>query len=282
MQSLSRLPKQTFGQLIRTEREKQGLSHRDIAVRCGVDRATAKAWEDDQAVPDRFELKKLFGTCQRLRHYVHLLPATLGAQATSDAVADQNPLPSQLAPIAPPAPAPPKTFGEALRRARLHEGFTQEEVGELVDVSGQAVGAWETDKVAPIKEHLDRLLALFPLENAPLPDSQDIPKPVGGRGADRDPYVYNEQKQETPMQNPPISKPPTVAAPPVTPNAAHAIGAISAHPRPGLDKWALIRWGRLVHSLKSAENATQFTDFLAEAKDAGMTLAEVLEALREP
>lgn len=92
---------------------------------------------------------------------------------------------SSAAAPAPPAPAPsaPKTFGEALRRAREVEGLTQEELGQFVGVTQPVVSKWELDEFAPIQKHLEALRDLLPaLKTAPAPDSRDIEKPVGMTG----------------------------------------------------------------------------------------------------
>lgn len=286
--ALSRLPKLSFGALIKEERERQGLSHRDISVRCSVDRETVKSWERGESFPTRIELKKLFGSLQRLRHYVHLLPTAVQHEATADAKASGAPLPEQLAPIASAVLPFPKTFGEALKRARLHEGLGQDELGEMISVTGQAVSYWETETNTPILDHYNALLDLLPALNAaPKPVTRDIDKPGGYHTGERssEPEIavnfYDEQPTKENMQGSRgsqghISAPTDVAPIRPAPKPAEIVNEDQQM------RHALIRWGRLVHALKTQPNAHLFTDFLAEANDAGMTLADVISALDNP
>ncbi len=72
------------------------------------------------------------------------------------------------------------TFGEVLKAERTAANLSQEELGRMLDVTGNAVTRWEHDEFAPVKENLDKLMSLFPaLAKAPAPGSQDIPKPIG-------------------------------------------------------------------------------------------------------
>lgn len=266
--AISRLPRLTFGELLRIERTKQGLSHRDIAVRVGVDRALVGRWEANEEVPDRFQLKKLFGTCQRLRHYVHLLPVDTQNQARFDMTESGEAMPKQLAAIEAEPCSAPTTFGEALRLARLRSGLGQDELGELVSVTGQAVSAWETETNTPIMSHYEALCDLMPeLRAAPRPkEIRNIDKPDGGRGVERQMTEHETRKEEPTMNVKMIAPTPKLAA----------------EELPALDKFALIRWGRLVHALRSRDDIAQVTDFLAEANDAGLTLEEVIACLADP
>jgi transcriptional regulator with XRE-family HTH domain len=310
--ALSKLPKQTFGNLIQLEREKQGLSHRDIAVRCGVEREVVKTWERDEAIPGRLEMKKLLGSMQRLKHYMHLLPAERHDQTLEDHKECYGvDAPEQLAPIAPPLPPPPKTFGEALKRLRVHEGLSQEELGEMMKVTGQAISAWENGHVVPILDHYKMLLDLIPdLKHAPSPksDFRDIGKvsppgrPAGGSGFSVKEIVAIFPDLAEPEDEfdtgtlalslePPTKEKKTMQRSPVSPPSSQPISRNQPKPEPPKSadapvnndmRYALIRWGRLVHALRSREDAHVFTDFLAEASDAGMTLKDVIEALGEP
>ena len=73
-----------------------------------------------------------------------------------------------------------QTFGSALRWCREREKLTRVDLGELLEVHPTAIAWWEDGSAAPIKKHLDRLLAEFTtLREAPIPASRDIPKPAG-------------------------------------------------------------------------------------------------------
>ena len=47
-----------------------------------------------------------------------------------------------------------KTIGERIRAARKAKGLSQEQLGEKLDISFQAVSSWETGKFIPDSEHL--------------------------------------------------------------------------------------------------------------------------------
>ena len=49
------------------------------------------------------------------------------------------------------------TVGDRIRKARLAHGISQEKLGELLDVSFQAVSTWETGKCVPDTDHLPAL-----------------------------------------------------------------------------------------------------------------------------
>ena len=50
-----------------------------------------------------------------------------------------------------------KTIGERIRAARKAKGLSQEQLGEKLDISFQAVSSWETGKFIPDSEHLPAL-----------------------------------------------------------------------------------------------------------------------------
>lgn len=262
--ALANLKRQSFGDVLKQEREAAGLSHYDLSCRVGVSKATVKSWETSEAFPDRFEMKKLVGSMRKLRHFIHLLPTSTQHQVESDMKASGDVIPPQLAPIAPPPPSF-QTFGEALRHERLSEGLGQDELGELVGVTGQAVSAWENGVNDPITSHYDGLVLLLPaLRQAPKPESRDIDKPNGGAGQEKPRPVSEEEPMN--HRSPALRNVPT--APPSE--------------RAPAFKAALIQWGRLVHALKSHPDIHLLTEFLAEANAAGMTLPEAMAALADP
>ena len=50
-----------------------------------------------------------------------------------------------------------KTIGERIKAARKAKGLSQEQLGEKLDISFQAVSSWETGKFIPDSEHLPAL-----------------------------------------------------------------------------------------------------------------------------
>ncbi len=181
----------TFGDVMRAFRERADISHRDIAGKCGVSRAEVKAWERGIAYPTSGrQTRALCDMMPQLKHYLLLLPAEQRIAARtemgiptapvhrSDAIPIETAMPSSD--FLPPPLAPPSTFGEALRRARIHEGMNQEEVGELVGVVVSTISDWERDEHAPVVDNYTKLVEIFSaLKDAPRPDSLDRDKPVG-------------------------------------------------------------------------------------------------------
>jgi transcriptional regulator with XRE-family HTH domain len=172
----------TFGEALRQTRTDRGYSHRDLSDRVGVRQEIVRQWEAGETIPNAQQLKRLYGTLPRLQFYDSLLPHEPPPKGEDKRAAFAEPLVSS-----PDASVKPKTFGEALRRARVAEELDQDGLGSLLDVTGQAVSAWELDVANPILAHYDQLAVLFPsLALAPKPHAQDIDKPDGGKGAPRD------------------------------------------------------------------------------------------------
>lgn len=188
----------TFGDVLLEEREKLGLSHRAVAQRVGTDRITVRKWEEDEDRPNAFQAKKLFGTFARLRHYVHLLHSQVSRDRIREvAVAEKEPLPEQL-----PAPAIVReevasSFGEALRRARVHEGLTQMDVADLLGVANSVVSSWERGAYQPVLTNYAVLLDVFPgLAHEARPKCHRGEKPSGGWKARRDEALVGVVREE--------------------------------------------------------------------------------------
>ena len=180
----------SFGEHLRRERMARRVSHFEVGERCGVDKQVVQQWELDRAEPSRYELQRL----------VELFPAITrflppGAGFYAEPANLQNGPPPEA-----PEPEPPKTFGAALAQLRLAEGMTQDELAELLGVTGQAISHWEIDRNAPVLVHYRALLDLFPdLALAPEPPVQDIEKPNGGEGVERSvavaPFTLDDAKK---------------------------------------------------------------------------------------
>ena len=54
-----------------------------------------------------------------------------------------------------------KIFGERLRELRLDRKMTQVEVGKILNVSGNTIYSWETDKQEPSMSTLLKLCDIF-------------------------------------------------------------------------------------------------------------------------
>lgn len=70
------------------------------------------------------------------------------------------------------------TFGKRLRVARLAKGYTQAQLGEMVDVSDAAVRMWESDRREPDIERIRLLAAALDVSIeqlfGPSPGSSDV------------------------------------------------------------------------------------------------------------
>ena len=199
----------TFGEALKRVRMDYGYSHAKVAVLIGKSKDVIKEWENGESFPVGRDIARLKGNMPKIQPWMSLIPRMpkrLGelTDIQIDQVVDAL-VPPEPPPELPTHPAP-KTFGAWLAMERLSEGVDQEELGELLGVTGQAVSAWETEKAVPVKENYDRLLALFPaLVRAPEPEWRDIPKPDGGAGIPRNEgnlHATGPRKFEVPIPAP--------------------------------------------------------------------------------
>lgn len=186
-------PKRQLGELIQRARVAREFSHRDLAVQCGTDPTRVKDWESGIHVPRGHEWARLKGMLYTLRPASHVWQAALrvaegAATADSEARIDQQEsqqeAPVPVNDIEPPEPPPlqdPRTqtsFGAALRIARLNIGFTQDELGQFLDVTGTSISAWETETNTPVLDNYNRLVDALPeLRDCVPPGVQNIQKP---------------------------------------------------------------------------------------------------------
>lgn len=89
------------------------------------------------------------------------------------------------------------TFGRALSAARVAATYSQDDIGALLEVTGQAVSAWEVGTAAPVREHYEELLRMFPeLKTAPEPEWRDIAPPDGGKGIPRGARSWSDRLRD--------------------------------------------------------------------------------------
>ncbi len=186
----------SFGHALRFLRIKKGLSHHDLADRVGVKQHLVKEWENEISTPSVVHVKKLCGTLPMVRHFLNTLP--LGYDVlirdtrpedfghrvlrTDEAIeAERQELNNELKELKTNTFA--ETFGGCLKFCRLEEGLSQDELGEAVGVTGQAVSAWESDIASPVRENYEKLKSMFvKLVDAPTPPMQNRAMPDGGKG----------------------------------------------------------------------------------------------------
>jgi transcriptional regulator with XRE-family HTH domain len=221
----------SFGQALRNLRGERGLSARELSARIGVSQDVVRQWESDESIPSALQLKKLYGTFPRLKFFESVFAGQHAVRTPGDAAVASEEPPLDV----PDQPALPSTFGDALRGARIAEGLDQDALGGLLDVTGQAVSAWEHDIANPILAHYDQLRLLFPtLASAPKPHAQNIEKPDGGKGAARDSSNRPSPSASYPdrtFDSVPTSSPPRSPALAI-PDGAARIAAIGMVPPP--------------------------------------------------
>lgn len=186
-----------FGDALRAVRMHVGIDHAKLAQMVGRDKRVIKRWENGDDFPTGRDIGRLCGSLPKVRPYLNLIP-----KDEKTTVADQIAVVRLIQEAGPRStdeenaifcPPPAKTFGEALARERLHQGLSQDEIGELVGVAQQTVSAWESEIVAPVKENYAKLLDLMPaLKISPEPASRDIPKPPGNVGHQAPPRATRE------------------------------------------------------------------------------------------
>lgn len=170
----------SFGQNLKRERLAIGFTVSDMADRCRVSRATYSDWEADIQTPSLRDFKAIVVSMRRMRFY----PPTYTDRVYPDRVE------SEIASIVEdvlPVPMPTAietqhmTFGQALLNEMQIEDVEHEVIADLCQVSTPAVRWWCSDVNAPILEHYNKLLGIFPrLHQAPRPPSKDMEKPNRG------------------------------------------------------------------------------------------------------
>ena len=187
-----------LGQVIQRARVARGLSHREVGDRCGVSPDVSKAWESGELVPTSREWARLTNMVHRGLRVDAMLWRDARARLTSPRDAENDM--QRAATYATSAEArldfdpearidsePPEmpraedatTVGEALRRARIIEGVTQEDIAALVGVGDSSVSTWELGNGMPVRENFDKLVQLVPTLERWRADCADRSKPPG-------------------------------------------------------------------------------------------------------
>lgn len=148
-------------------------------------------------------------------------------------------------------------FGVALYLERTGRSMTAVEVGNLLNVSDNAVLRWEGGVNAPVHENYVKLCELFPaLRKAQLPASKNAEKPVGNRSR------KEEMTQTTPTATPAPSFP-TQAEQPA--------------PSGGLKN--LLSSMKMLAAVNASPDAVAFKNLLRQAAQDNMSASEVLALL---
>jgi transcriptional regulator with XRE-family HTH domain len=179
-------------------RVRRGLSYGELADRTGVSKRDMMAFRKGAGIPTPRQFCRLrnvvFRELAPYREDLEVQWDRAGADATETghdvldgaAMRDAEVALEDAHVTVTPTAEDAATFGEALRRARVVEGMSQDELGQLLGVTGQAVAHWESERNAPVRDSYSKLLDLFPvLARCPAPPTQDIAVPDGGRGGAR-------------------------------------------------------------------------------------------------
>jgi transcriptional regulator with XRE-family HTH domain len=273
-----------FGAALRKAREERGSSVANMSKSLAVSKDDVRAWEAGHLAPSKLELKQLLAFAPELRRFEADLRAENYQAAPQDV---EVPEPVFKTPPLPPAvvvtPAPrPKTFGVALRAARLAADVTQDAIAQLTGNTQATVSAWELDEVCPVLENYEKLVDLFPeLRDAPAPDSKDIDKPPGPAGMSF--AVVRGPSEEPPARAPigtraspqrfsPAAEPPPPLEEPPMPESSTPASAIPIEP--------FLRWTQASASLRiDAQTRDTLRDLLKAAGDLGLSLEAVAQAL---
>jgi transcriptional regulator with XRE-family HTH domain len=177
-------------------RARRGLSYSELAERTGVSKRDMMAFCKGAGIPTPRQFCRLRNVVFReLAPYREDLEVQWDRAGTADDINEvtdrrehtvEDGAMLEAAMRTPTLAEDATWFGEALRRARVAEGMSQEELGQLLGVTGQAVAHWESERNAPVRDSYSKLLDLFPvLARCPAPPTQDIAVPDGGRGDTR-------------------------------------------------------------------------------------------------
>ena len=200
-------PRRQFGELVQRARVGMEFTHHDLADGCGVPQDTVKAWEDGSEVPRGREWARIKGVLRSLRAAGPVWQAALAVGREQAAIADES-LAAEVAdnerreeewfehqpmrlteepsaPVEVPPLQDPRaqtSFGSALRIARLNIGFTQDELGQLLEVGGSTISQWECEGTTPVLENWVRLADALPeLRDCTPPGVRNIRAQTGPR-----------------------------------------------------------------------------------------------------
>lgn len=147
------------------------ITARTVAHKAKVPVSEVEDWVAGRALPSVRAFARVVYVIPQLRY---LKPRLIAAQQKNE--------PPKL----PDPPPERRSFATQLTLCRTEDDLTQEEVANLLLVTGQAVSAWETGASLPVKMHHAALIDLWPSLADCLPAPvQDIDPPDGGAGLSR-------------------------------------------------------------------------------------------------
>ncbi len=178
----------SWGDILRVQRIKSGLSCHQVASHIGVEKEIVRDWEKGELSPGALQLKRLYDLLPRLRYFNEFLPRFIKDKLLSRAYAageegkqlwvPPSPTPEDL-PV--PEDIARTTFGDSLRVALRDEGLVEKDILDLVNAPNETtVLLWESNSNFPNAMQYEALLELLPqLQLAPRPGEADTtPPPV--------------------------------------------------------------------------------------------------------
>lgn len=191
-------PRIQFPEALMRERARYRITRTDLARFVGVAEEVVKRWERGDAIPAKDQFRRLIARLPRLTPYPPSTMSLAGDIVTGNLDARAEEVRIDIAKLAdsgqlvePPKP-PRQEFGDGLKRVREENEISQAELGELLGLGGNAVGAWESEVNCPVIPNLSKLLEVLPELKAGIetgaikrPPSLDKDVPNGGRGFPR-------------------------------------------------------------------------------------------------
>lgn len=178
-----------FSTALVRERARLQMDRAFVAKHVGCSAREVRRWERVEAIPSVHQFKKLIGIIRRLSAHTPDWAMTATMDGGLDAVRAELAEASRRADELGLDPKPPsQSFAAGLRRVREDNEITLDELGELLGVSGAAVGAWENELYSPVTINLELLFEVMPELKAGVetgairrPSTRDISVPVGNR-----------------------------------------------------------------------------------------------------
>jgi len=189
-------PAITFHDALMRERARMQIDRRTVADRCGVGENVVKRWERGEAIPSRQQFKRLVTMLRRVAPHIPEWGTFADEIVTGEDAPEREEYQGharreneRLDKIGADLRPPPESFGAGLRRVREENEVTQDELGEVLGLTGGAVGYWERDNAMPIQVNLDKLYTVLPELKAgvetgaikrPVSKDMEMPGPVPG------------------------------------------------------------------------------------------------------
>lgn len=133
----------SLGSFLRSERKLKGYTQSDAANAAGVVVPVVSKWENDKSVPD------LAAACALCALYNLRIDEFINMRRNES-----------LPRVLPPVPFNPRVLGEACRKLRVKNGYSQSEIGARLFVTSQTVSKWESGSITQL-DTFESLAAVY-------------------------------------------------------------------------------------------------------------------------